>query len=278
MISVALCTYNGEKFLEEQIQSILSQTLPVDEIIICDDCSTDKTNDILEKYRKIDTRIKIFRNKKNLGTIKNFEKAIYLTSGDIIFLADQDDIWNEDKVRKMINFFTNEPKCLFLFTNANLIDNRGNLLDKTLWDKWNFDSNVKEKWLDNKNAIIDLINNHNKVTGATVAFKSILKKYVLPIKTPKAYWHDAWIAMHAAYYNGLFFLDEVTIKYRIHEQQQVGELEGGRITDKFYISNKVFNRHIRKKFPEFTAYFLPLKNSFFKRLIGKFLRIIKLND
>ncbi|MDO9153719.1 MAG: glycosyltransferase [Paludibacter sp.] len=85
MISVALCTYNGEKFIEEQLNSILNQTLPVEEIVICDDGSTDNTLNIINLFEQNNRNIKVFRNKNNLGTIKNFEKAISLTSGDIIF-------------------------------------------------------------------------------------------------------------------------------------------------------------------------------------------------
>jgi glycosyltransferase involved in cell wall biosynthesis len=98
-ISVAICTYNGEKFLKQQLDSILLQTVCVNEIIICDDISTDSTIEILEAYQnKYPSLIKIFRNEKTLMTVKNFEKAITLTTGDIIFLADQDDIWCLNKV------------------------------------------------------------------------------------------------------------------------------------------------------------------------------------
>ncbi len=278
MISVALCTYNGEKYLEEQLQSILKQTKPVDEIVVCDDRSTDRTIEILKKYRKIDSRFKIFRNHKNLGTIKNFEKAINLTSGDFIFLSDQDDVWYKDKVEGMMNFFSIKPQCLLLFSNGNIIDEKGNLMNSTLWDKWKFDSNCKIKWNDNKNAIIDLLNNQNKVTGATAAFRSSLKKEILPIKPPKGYWHDTWIALHAAYRNGLFFLDKVTINYRIHDNQQVGERDGGWKIDRYYIKNKEFNKYIKKTFPEYTKYSLPVKRNIFVRIMRKIKCLIFSND
>jgi len=92
-ISVALCTYNGELYLREQLESILKQTFPPDEIIICDDGSTDTTIKILEEFRrKSFIPVKVYYNKENLGVSKNFEKAISLCSGDIIFLSDQDDV------------------------------------------------------------------------------------------------------------------------------------------------------------------------------------------
>src|SRR6476659_477323 len=98
-ISVALCTYNGERFLNEQLESILAQTFPVTEIIVCDDGSTDDTSTMLQQFeRRYFNLFKIYVNAENLGVIKNFEKAISLCAGDIIFLADQDDIWEINKV------------------------------------------------------------------------------------------------------------------------------------------------------------------------------------
>jgi len=100
-LSVALCTFNGEIFLKEQLDSILNQSINIDEIIVCDDQSTDNTKQILESYKKDNPDLfKIYYNEKNLRSNKNFEKAIKLTSGDYIFLSDQDDIWKENKVEE----------------------------------------------------------------------------------------------------------------------------------------------------------------------------------
>ena len=110
--SVALCTYNGQSFLSEQLNSILNQTHPVDEIIICDDCSTDQTIEIIKYFKdKFPNLIQLFENENSLGTIKNFEKAISLTKGDLIFLSDQDDIWFSSKVNEMVTFFDKNTKC-----------------------------------------------------------------------------------------------------------------------------------------------------------------------
>lgn len=186
-------------------------------------------------------------------------------------MSDQDDIWLNDKVEKMTNYFSLNQKCLMLFTNGNLIDENNKDLGFTLWEKWNFDDTIKEKWKNNENAMVELINNRNKVTGATVAFKAVLKNDFLPIKTPVGFWHDAWIAMHAAYPNGLYFLDEVTINYRIHENQQIGIISQINYTDKSFISNNFFKKYLSRKFPEFTTAILKLtqQNSLLKRLIKK---------
>lgn len=271
MISVVLCTYNGEKYIEAQLNSIISQTVDVDEIIVCDDKSTDTTTQILDSLRQNDTRIKVYRNDKNLGTIKNFEKAISLAKGDIIFLSDQDDVWLNNKVEIMKDFFLLNKKCLMLFTNGNLIDENNNDLESTLWEKWNFDDHFKERWRINENAFIDLIYNANKVTGATIAFRAELKNDIIPIKTPEYFWHDTWIAMHAAYRNGLFFLDRITINYRIHEKQQVGIITSVNFTDKSFVSNNNFRKYLIRKFPQYKTLILtfPKKNSLFKRVMNK---------
>ena len=93
MISIAMATYNGEKYLAEQLDSILAQTVQDFELIVCDDCSSDSTAEILSRYAEKDSRIKIFVNEKNLGFVKNFEKAVSLCSGEYIALSDQDDVW-----------------------------------------------------------------------------------------------------------------------------------------------------------------------------------------
>lgn len=105
--SVAMATYNGQKFIVEQLDSIVNQSRKPDEIVICDDCSTDKTcaiiNEYAKRYPEIDIRLTI--NKENLGFAKNFLKSVGLTKGDIVFFSDQDDIWHKDKVKRMTEPF-----------------------------------------------------------------------------------------------------------------------------------------------------------------------------
>ena len=124
-ISVALCTYNGEKFLKEQLDSILNQTIAVDEIIICDDKSTDTTLSILRDYKKkYPTIISIYENENTLKSVKNFEKAISLCTGDIIFLSDQDDIWVDIKVEKYCDYFNENAAIQVLASNGYCINEK----------------------------------------------------------------------------------------------------------------------------------------------------------
>lgn len=220
--SVALCTYNGEKFLNKQIDSILKQTLPVDEIIVCDDGSTDATVSILESYKNLYPDLfHIYLNKINLNTVKNFEKAITLCNNEIIFLCDQDDIWQETKAEKVVNVFKSKDDVVTVFTNAFIIDENDQVLDiLTLWDAIDLVKNKGYKF-DFYN-ILNLVDNF--CTGATMAIRKDLKKSILPFPIIKNFYHDGWIAKVAALQNGLIFLDEKITCYRQHSLQQVGSV------------------------------------------------------
>lgn len=218
--SVALCTYNGEKFLKKQIDSILEQTVKVDEIIVCDDQSTDKTVSILNLYKQQYPELfSIFINEENLRSVKNFEKAISLCSNEIIFLSDQDDIWIPEKVEIFINHFIENPKLSVIASNGFVVNDNDEVLDVlAIWDVIKF-LREKNKTLD----YYEIINiSGNIATGATMAIK---KKYVsrtLPFPIIQEFHHDEWIALVASAENKFDFIDQKTIFYRKHDEQQVG--------------------------------------------------------
>jgi len=217
-ISVALCTYNGSKFIEEQINSILNQTVKVDEIIVCDDKSTDITVALLKKLQLLHPCIVLFENEINLKSTKNFEKAIQLCNGDYIFLADQDDKWNQQKVSKILAIFKDNPNAEGVFSNADLIDEKGVLkTNKTIWDSVFFFEKEMIKPID----FIDLISkNGNVVTGATFCIKKEVKSFIFPFS--EELFHDEWIATLLAFRKTLYYSTENLILYRIHQNQQVG--------------------------------------------------------
>ena len=116
MISVILCTYNGEKYIKKQIDSILMQSVCPDEIIICDDNSTDRTCEIINNIN--DKRIILHCNKNNYGVTRNFSNGLMLCNGEYIFLSDQDDVWEHDKVEKMLRIFQQNKDTNLIFTDA----------------------------------------------------------------------------------------------------------------------------------------------------------------
>jgi len=204
LVSIAMCTYNGERFIHEQLDSILTQSHKHIELIITDDGSTDKTIDIIEKYQKADKRIKLYKNKKNLGFIKNFEKAISLCDGAYIALADQDDIWKSEKLE---TFLYEIKDNLLIYSDAELIDKNSKELNKTLLGKKNLIIN------NNQAFIFD-----NCVSGNTLMFSKKLKEYILPIPKDITF-HDTWIAFIASTIGSITYTSKPMIYYRRYREQ-----------------------------------------------------------
>jgi glycosyltransferase involved in cell wall biosynthesis len=221
-ISVALCTYNGEKYIEEQIDSILNQTLKVDEIVICDDLSSDKTHEIIEKYKALyPNTIRFYINDVNLRSVKNFEKAISLCTGEIIFLSDQDDLWADNKVAFIHNKFVENPNISCYATNGFIMDEKS-IVDKKILTIWEVPKILKVN--NEQPDFFKMICCYNNfVTGASMAFRAKLNTKILPIPNViKDFHHDEWIALIAAENNNFDFIDEKLFTYRVHSNQQVG--------------------------------------------------------
>ena len=217
--SVALCSYNGEKYIHQQIDSILSQTHRPSEIVVCDDGSTDRTPEILAEYQKQYPEIfRIHFNEINLRSVKNFEKAISLCSKEIIFLSDQDDIWAENKAEKIVYFLDNHAEIDAVATNGFCIDENGTVHEKySLWDAPVF---LREK---GKNIdYFEIILHCNIATGASMAFRAALKPEIMPFPVLKDYHHDEWIAVNTARKGRFAFLNDKLFYYRTHQEQQVG--------------------------------------------------------
>ena len=219
LISVAMCTYNGEKYLQEQLDSIANQSRLPDELIVCDDNSSDQSVSILERFSgSASFPVKIFKNQTNIGSTKNFEKAIRLCAGDIIVLSDQDDTWNHDKLKLMEEAFSASAQVGAVFSDGDVVDENLSFLGYTLWDKFYFGKKLRREFL-NGNAFQILLN-HSVVTGATVAFRSNLRNKILPISS--LWFHDCWIAFLISIISDIKFIDKKLVKYRQHKGQQLG--------------------------------------------------------
>lgn len=200
-----MTTYNGEKFLKEQLNSIINQTYKNLEIIVVDDNSTDKTWQLLQEYSQKDQRIKIFKNNTNLGFIKNFEKAIKLCSGEYIALSDQDDIWKLNKIEVYID---NIGENLLIYSDAVLIDRDGNKLGKQLVRP----SSRLCKGSCNKAFFLV-----NFTSGNTMMFKKKLIEHILPM--PESIFHDIWIGFVASTLGSITYTDEALTYYRRYSEQ-----------------------------------------------------------
>lgn len=223
LISIILCTYNGERFLEEQIRSIISQTYSNIEVIISDDCSTDATKAIINNYRNYNN-IKVFFNEENKGFIKNFEVAAKLATGNFLAFSDQDDIWLPQKLEKLYNAISTYS---LVYSDSKLIDDNGRYLNKKLSDF----KNLKKTIHDSRGfAFI------NVVSGHTILIKKELLVTALPI--PDVPYHDWWLAYQAANLNGIIFFSEALTLYRQHSQTVTKT-----ISDKKMVSRKYSNRY-----------------------------------
>lgn len=220
-ISVAMCTFNGADFLSDQLQSIIAQSHPPDEIVVCDDGSTDETPVLLKHFAaNSPVPVLLHFNEKNLGIVKNFEKAIGLCSGDVIALSDQDDVWRADKLQLIENAFQQAPKAGLVFSDAEIVDENLKPLDRQIWNEIGFDAH-KRKVVRSGRALEVLITGWT-VTGATMAFRSGFVKLSLPIPEGIAMIHDGWIALTVAAVADVAMIEEPLIKYRQHRTQQIG--------------------------------------------------------
>lgn len=223
-ISVALITYNGSKFIKEQIDSILNQELAVNEIIIFDDCSTDNTWEILKEYQKNNSSIiSINQNEKTLGYYTNIQKAIHKCIYEIICLADQDDIWLNHKTAYLINFFNDNPKIAGVCTNGYIIGENSELIPKyDLWERMSFPHEMVLK----NNLFKEFIYTvENAATGATIAFRKSALQMDNDFPRIPLLIHDRWIVMKLLEKGNFDCINEKLIKYRIHDKQSIGGIE-----------------------------------------------------
>ncbi len=220
-ISIAMCTYNGAEFLPAQLQSILGQTRPPNEIVICDDGSTDNTRAFLEQFKEQSSiPVALHFNQQNLGYVKNFEQAITLCTGDVIALSDQDDVWRADKLQVFETVLNQSPSAGIVFSDAAIVDRDLKPLNRRMWDEVGFDAH-KRKLIRTGRALEVLITGWT-VTGATMAFRSGFVKPSLPIPEGIAMIHDGWIALTIAAVADVVAVDDPLIQYRQHAQQQIG--------------------------------------------------------
>lgn len=212
MISIAMATYNGEKYLREQIDSILKQTVQDFELIVCDDFSTDSTWNILLDYQSQDKRIKCYRNEENLGFKKNFEKAIRLCTGDYIALSDQDDIWLPEHLEILLN---NIGNANLVCANAMLMTENGESLRKTLkGDKFYFSMNKG-------NQLLQFLFS-NFVQGCSSLFRSSLVPDFVPIPSEQKF-HDFWLGAVCLLKRNapIVYINEIITLYRQHNESVV---------------------------------------------------------
>jgi glycosyltransferase involved in cell wall biosynthesis len=233
MVSIVMTTYNGGKYVAKQIESILVSSFKDIELYIYDDGSKDDTISVLKKYEKLyPDKIHVYKNEENLGVTINFLNAVCRTTTDYVMLCDQDDFWKSDKIavtlkrmRSMEAQFGKDTP-MAVFTDAQVVDRNLNLLK---------DSFFKAGHLNPKKRDLPHLLMENKLIGCTVILNSALKKILQGHKLPRhARFHDWWIALIAAAFGRIGYLDQGTLLYRQHGENVVGNT-----TFFLYIKNRV---------------------------------------
>lgn len=210
-ISVVMATYNGEKYLEQQIRSILDQTLKPDELIVCDDNSTDGTINILEKYRQL-SQLSYVVNTSRLGVINNFVKAVSLAvPGNYISLADQDDEWMLDKLEKsaqLLEKIDDESIPCMVYSDLMLVDRDEKLLNISFWNE----VGKQEKYQHNLQTLLF----SQFVNGCTTILNPALRQMFKNIPDKVHFHHDDWIAVAVFAFGKVASIKEPLVKYRKH--------------------------------------------------------------
>ncbi len=215
-VDILLATYNGEKYLVEQLESILSQTYSNFRLLISDDFSTDGTRKILEEYKEKDDRIQLFFQAKNLGVIKNFEYLLKKVESKYYMLSDQDDIWKENKIEKSVEKLENSESDL-VYTDLEVVDENLNVTYKSYWKL----KGIYKKVTKYNNFQSLYLNNF--ITGCTVISKKEFIKDILPLPdTSKFVLHDYWIALIISQNGKISYIEEPLIKYRQHKNNKIG--------------------------------------------------------
>lgn len=270
-VDVLLATYNGERYVKEQIESILNQTYENIQIIISDDCSKDGTRQILKEYEQNDN-IKVFYQEKNLGYVKNFEFLLKQVESDLYMLSDQDDVWKKEKIEKTVEKLETENLDL-VFGDLEVVDENLNTICKS-YNQYMHLSRKIEKY--SKDYRLQYL--YNCMTGCTILSKKEYLDKILPLPTNSKYMiHDYWIGLIISLNGKVGYLKEPYILYRQHGNNQVGVVKAshqlsklGQVRDlsiemklgvfETYIQQeRIFPENLRKQNREIVQYLQILK-------------------
>lgn len=263
-VSVAMCSYNGEKYIKEQLDTIINQSIVPDEIIIADDCSTDSTVKLLEEYAIKHSNIdfKIQQNKKNKGYTLNFLNAVKQADGDIIFLADQDDMWEPTKIEDMLDVFSKYSDALAVNCSYDLIDKNGNKIKNRFSVTQRKDNKVnKILW---KEFVLS-----TRYPGMSMAISKKLLNQLDSLPDEMIPAHDWLLNEAAAYNNGMYYYGKILTHYRQHGDNSVGAvktdstknlLDGRKHTIEFFekTHKTIGYMHQNKKIQDWTVQLLKL--------------------
>jgi glycosyltransferase involved in cell wall biosynthesis len=241
--TVALCTFQGQRFIAAQWESLIRQTRRPQQIVVFDDASSDHTWQLLqelsEKASASGIPTVMHRQESNVGYVRNFQAALERSEGDLVFLCDQDDIWHPTKLSLMASEFEKRPDLLMLHTNARLIRENGEPEGRGLFHALEVTNDEIDAV--HRGFAFEVLLRRNIVTGATMGIRRQVLNHALPV--PAGWIHDEWLAIVAASRGAVDVLDRDTIDYRQHGGNQVGaarrnaleKIHGGKVSRGEYL-------------------------------------------
>jgi glycosyltransferase involved in cell wall biosynthesis len=215
-VSVCMAAYNGDRFIEQQLRSILPQLSPEDEIVIVDDASTDRTTDVIRSLHS--PLIRLICHPHNRGVVATFEEALRNATGDILFLCDGDDIWAKDKVDQFLRAFGENPAADLVTSHISFIDGNGNPIETDLY---------RHRKVFKPGFWANLLHNHYQ--GSAMALRASRLHSVLPFPRDVLFLHDHWIGMRNILAGGsAICLEQPLLFYRRHGQNLSGRFSRGK--------------------------------------------------
>ncbi|MCZ6782318.1 MAG: glycosyltransferase [Proteobacteria bacterium] len=219
-VSIAMTTFDGARYVEAQLESFASQSRLPDQLVVCDDGSRDDTMDRVRAFAaRAPFAVHAEQNETHLETTPNFGKAVSLCDGDVIFLADQDDLWLPDKIESVVDVFSADPTVGAVFHNGRVVDESGRPVNYELWDSLWF-SEAERKNVRTGRAL-EVFAKHVVAAGTTLAFRGRYRDLVLPF--PDLHdCHDAWVSFLVTAVSGVRIVERNLIDYRLHGANQFG--------------------------------------------------------
>ena len=215
-----MASCEGERFIDEQLASIAAQTRPPEELVVFDDASEDSSFARVEAFAaSAGFAVRCERNPERIGITRNFERALQACSGDVILLADQDDLWLPEKIEALCEVLEAEPGTGAVFSDGEIVDASGAAAGSSLWQALGFDSGEQRRVREGEAAYVFL--RHVVAAGTTLAFRSRFLAQALPLPDLRSC-HDAFIAFIVAAQAGVSIVDKPLIRYRVHGANQIG--------------------------------------------------------
>ncbi|MBA2377369.1 MAG: glycosyltransferase family 2 protein [Actinomycetota bacterium] len=226
-LSVAMPIYNGAEYVGEQMESLAAQSRPPDELVVCDDNSSDDSVEIIAAFAgEAPFPVILHENSENLGYARNAKKAVGHCGGEVVFLCDHDDVWLPEKVGMYEEAFSARPDVGGVFSNAEVVDKDLRLTGRDLWRTANFNPGRRRRF---EGFPFEVLLGGNVAYGPTLAFRRSLAEPAKPF--PPSWDADEWISLFVAVSSKFHVFDEPLVKYRQHASNLVGAKGGGTIKE-----------------------------------------------